>query len=150
MRAWISGTAFQKLPDVPEEALLAARPHPPLQGALEAISLDAQSLLCDSIVLNSTATLDASADGSAIVDNGNRTETALLRFAAGLGADAAAGRAAADVVAALPFSSERKRMATVVRRPVRVRNGAGDGVETLAGEDAVGGLTVYVKGAAEV
>lgn len=132
---------MSSLPDVPTAALLAGEPHPPLQAALAGLTPAAQRTLCDAIVLNSTATLDAS--GSAdIVDNGNRTETALLRFAGGLGVDAAAERAAAEVVAAAPFTSERKRMASVVRRL-----SAGGTAEPAAGD---GVLTLYVKGAAEV
>lgn len=136
VRGWVAGAGVQSLPDVPDEALLAPHVHEPLEAALSGMAPGTLRVLCDAIVLNSTATLDA-AEGGGVVDNGNRTETALLRFAAGLGADAAAERARADVVAALPFSSERKRMATVVR-------------QSAGGNAQDGRLTVYVKGAAEV
>lgn len=148
VRGWVGGGAIRSLPDVPTDALLAGTPHAPLQAALADIAPAARRMLCDAVVLNSTATLDAAADGGDIVDNGNRTETALLRFAAGLGAGAAAGRAGVDVVAALPFSSERKRMATVVRRAPR--GGAAGAGDSDGGGLVDGGLTVYVKGAAEV
>ncbi len=45
---------------------------------------------------------------------GSRTECALLALAAGLGADYAATRGAARLLAVAPFSSDRKRMSTLV------------------------------------
>eukprot|EP00892_Ulva_mutabilis_P012340 jgi/Ulvmu1/9479/UM052_0048.1 len=152
VRGRIAGTPSQVLPDVPTEALLATRPYAPLQRALDRIDPAVLRTLCDAVVLNSTATLDAADDGEAVVDNGNRTETALLRFAAGLGVNAAAERTAVDVVAAMPFSSERKRMATVVRRRAgEVAAAAAQAGDGTGGEgERAGALRIYVKGAAEL
>lgn len=138
---WIAGSVVRSLPDVPTAALLAGDPHEPLQAELAGLAPDAQRKLCEAIVLNSTATLDPSGTAD-IVDNGNRTETALLRFVGGLGVGAPAERALAEVVAAAPFTSERKRMASVVRRLP-----AGGTAEPTARD---GELTLFVKGAAEV
>ena len=48
---------------------------------------------------------------------GSRTECALLQLAGRLGADYQAAREATATLRAFPFSSERKRMSTLTRRP---------------------------------
>jgi len=69
---------------------------------------------------------------SATVFLGSKTETALLKFAKGLGwADYKDIRDAADIALTIPFSSERKSMGCVVQLP--------DGV-----------LCLFMKGASEI
>lgn len=93
----------------------------------------------EGIVLNSTASLGTDAEG-AMLESGNRTECALLRFACSMGAEVPQRRAEAQVLAVLPFSSERKRMSMAVRY----------GAEDTARGDAMSSLTLFCKGAAEV
>ncbi|KAJ3414637.1 plasma membrane calcium [Chytridiales sp. JEL 0842] len=52
---------------------------------------------------------------------GSKTEVALLEFTDALGRPYKADRTAAEVFSVIPFSSERKRMSTVVRVPKRER-----------------------------
>lgn len=68
---------------------------------------DAQALLRSSLALNSTADLDG---GQAI---GNPTESALLLWLQSNGIDYRTLRIADDIVWQLPFSTERKFMATI-------------------------------------
>lgn len=56
------------------------------------------------------------ADGSVELV-GNRTECGLLQMAATLGADYSEMRRNAQVLRTFPFSSERKRMTSVVSQP---------------------------------
>lgn len=82
------------------------------------------------MVLNSTATLDQEEGGEPKVF-GNPTEGALLLWLHSLGIDIESVRKEAEVVAQVPFSTERKYMATVVR-------------------SSSGQLLLYVKGAPEI
>ncbi len=84
----------------------------------------------EGIAVNSTATLDLS--GSKPVALGNPTEGALLLWLNGRKVDFSALKADAPRVAEIPFSTERKFMATIVKSPV------------------TGRLTLYVKGAPEI
>lgn len=81
------------------------------------------------IAVNSTAELDRSGDKPKVL--GNPTEGALLLWLDSKGIDYHKLRGNAETIGELPFSTERKYMATVVRTP--------DGREIL-----------YVKGAPEI
>ncbi|KAF8267736.1 hypothetical protein EI94DRAFT_1801308 [Lactarius quietus] len=84
------------------------------------------------IAINSTAFEDVDTESGAPVFIGNKTESALLGFAKGLGwQNYKVTRDSADIIQIVPFSSDRKFMGTVVRLP--------DGSHRL-----------YVKGASEV
>lgn len=87
-------------------------------------------LVQEGLVLNSTATLDKASDGSTRVF-GNPTEGALLLWLdrEGVAIDEVASEA--KVVAQIPFSTERKYMATIVQSPE-------------------GAFILYVKGAPEM
>lgn len=74
-----------------------------------------QQLIDLGIAVNTTAQLDESGPSAKPV--GNPTEGALLLWLKGQGADYAALRQAAHVVEELPFSTERKYMATVADAP---------------------------------
>lgn len=86
--------------------------------------------IVENIAVNSTAELDLS-DPAHPIALGNPTEGALLLWLNAAGVDYRGVRASADVIETLPFSTERKYMATVTRRP--------DGRRTL-----------YLKGAPEI
>lgn len=89
-------------------------------------------LIEEGIAVNSTASLDFS-DAKAIKVLGNPTEGALLLWLNSLGVDYLDLREEAEVLEELPFSTERKYMATVVKSSVF------DGKPIL-----------YVKGAPEI
>ena len=75
-------------------------------------------LLNASIAINSTAFEDMDPESGMAVFIGNKTETALLKFAKNLGwASYKDIRDAADVVQIIPFSSDCKWMGCVVRFP---------------------------------
>jgi P-type Ca2+ transporter type 2C len=79
------------------------------------LSREVKELLKDSIVLNSTA-FEAEEDGK-VVFVGSKTETALLNFAdqrLGIGS-VAEERSNAEVVQMVPFDSDRKCMAIVIK-----------------------------------
>ena len=82
------------------------------------------------IAVNSTAQLDLSGEKPQVL--GNPTEGALLLWLRAQGVDYAALRADAQRIDELPFSTERKFMATVVTDPASGRN------------------ILYVKGAPEI
>ena len=89
-----------------------------------------QTMLNESICINSTAFEDKDEDGN-LQFVGSKTETALLRFAKDLGwADYRKTREAADVVQMIPFSSELKAMGVVVKHGNKHR--------------------LYIKGASEI
>jgi Ca2+-transporting ATPase len=91
-----------------------------------------ETLVNEGIAVNSTAQLDFS-DPANIRALGNPTEGALLLWLHGQGEDYRSLKEAAAIVEELPFSTERKYMATVVRSA------------------AMPGKTVlYVKGAPEI
>jgi P-type Ca2+ transporter type 2C len=91
-----------------------------------------EQVLCEGIAVNSTASLDF-ADASKPQVLGNPTEGALLLWLNARGKDYRTLREDAKVVAELPFSTERKYMATAVK------------------SKALDGKTVlYVKGAPEI
>ena len=89
-------------------------------------------LIEEGIAVNSTASLDFS-DAKAIKALGNPTEGALLLWLNSLGVDYLDLREKAEVLEELPFSTERKYMATVVKSSLL------DGKAVL-----------YVKGAPEI
>ncbi len=86
------------------------------------------ALLDEAIACNTTAFLNESRTEGL----GNPTEVALLLWMQGRGSDYMKIRRGAEEVARLPFSSERKYMATVVESPL------------------LGRKVVYVKGASEI
>lgn len=88
------------------------------------------AIISEGIAANSTATLSIS-DGKPQA-LGNPTEGALLLWLFGQGIDFMATRSACERIAELPFSTERKYMATIVRSA------------------ATGHPTLYVKGAPEI
>ncbi len=93
---------------------------------------DASELvLYESIAANSTAQLDTSVAGARPKVLGNPTEGALLLWLHDRGADYAALREGAPAIKEVPFSTERKYMATAVR-------------------SASGETMLYVKGAPEI
>lgn len=87
------------------------------------------SRIAEGIAVNSTASLDLSKDAPAAI--GNPTEGALLLWLHGQGKDYQALKDAAPRLEEIPFSTERKYMATVVR-------------------SANGKRILYVKGAPEI
>ncbi len=87
-------------------------------------------LVQEGLVLNSTATLDKASDGSTRVF-GNPTEGALLLWLDREGVAIDEMVSEAKVVAQIPFSTERKYMATIVQSPE-------------------GSFMLYVKGAPEM
>lgn len=87
-------------------------------------------LVQEGLVLNSTATLDKASDGSTRVF-GNPTEGALLLWLDREGVAIGEVASEAKVVAQIPFSTERKYMATIVQSPE-------------------GSFMLYVKGAPEM
>ncbi len=102
--------------------------------------LDSQTLgkdymsrtIIEGIAVNSTATLDFSASTAAPKVLGNPTEGALLLWLNDQKIDFREAKEAAEVLEELPFTTERKYMATVVRSAV------------------TGKKTLYVKGAPEI
>lgn len=86
-------------------------------------------IISEGIAVNSTARLDMSGDTPQVL--GNPTEGALLLWLASRGADYEKLRIGARRIEELPFTTERKYMATVV-------------------ESATGGRILYVKGAPEI
>ena len=88
-----------------------------------------EEVLYEGIAVNSTAQLDFSDGHPAVL--GNPNEGALLLWLRGRGADYARLRDGAAVVAELPFSTERKYMATVA-------------------DSFTGRRMLYVKGAPEI
>ena len=86
-------------------------------------------IISEGIAVNSTARLDTSGDTPQVL--GNPTEGALLLWLASRGVDYEKQRLGAKRVEELPFTTERKYMATVV-------------------ESATGGRILYVKGAPEI
>ena len=87
------------------------------------------AVVADALALNSTADLDFSAAEPKVL--GNPTEGALLLWLNSRGIDYRSLRRAVTVTAELPFSTERKYMATAVR-------------------DAQGNEFLYIKGAPEI
>ena len=87
------------------------------------------SVICEGIAVNSTAQLDTSKDVPEVL--GNPTEGALLLWLRQRGVDYAELKARVKVAEELPFSTERKYMATVVK-------------------DAQGRRIIYAKGAPEI
>ena len=87
--------------------------------------------IAEGIAVNSTASLDLS-DPSAPKALGNPTEGALLLWLRSQGQDYEKLKEAAPTVEELPFTTERKYMATVVRSAITGKN------------------TLYVKGAPEI
>ncbi len=90
----------------------------------------ADDVLYEGIAVNSTARLDYT-DGDRPQVLGNPTEGALLLWLSERGADYERLRAGVSVVEELPFTTERKYMATVVK-------------------SATGHIILYVKGAPEI
>lgn len=87
------------------------------------------AVVADALALNSTADLDFSAAEPKVL--GNPTEGALLLWLNSRGIDYRSLRRSVTVTAELPFSTERKYMATAVR-------------------DAAGNEFLYIKGAPEI
>lgn len=88
------------------------------------------NLVKENMILNSTATLDQE-EGSEPKVYGNPTEGALLLWLRSLGVDIDAVRGGAEVIDQIPFSTERKYMATIV-------------------QSASGKKVLYIKGAPEI
>lgn len=88
-------------------------------------------LITEAVSCNSTAFIDMSNPGCP-VPIGNPTEGAMLLWLCDAGRDYLSVRRSCDVVAQLPFSTERKYMATVVRSATLGKN------------------VLYVKGAPEI
>ncbi|KXN81316.1 Calcium-transporting ATPase 2 [Leucoagaricus sp. SymC.cos] len=98
----------------------------------DVMSRQLQEVFNEAIAINSTAFEDADSETGKPVFVGNKTETALLQFAKDLGwRDFRETRESADIIQLIPFSSERKAMGVVVKRPG-------------------GHYRLYVKGASEI
>ncbi len=90
-------------------------------------------IITEAIAANSTAHLGTGGDNSATVQViGNPTEGALLLWLKDQGVDYAAVRERCEIVEEVPFSTERKYMATIVH------------------SEAMGKNLLYVKGAPEI
>lgn len=137
---------------------------PELQAALgDAVAPGVLRLLCQGISLNSTANVTVDRRGG-LQESGNRTEIALLQLVQALGQERRCEcEAATPVLAQAPFTSERKRMATVVALPrdeaesdlllQGVSSGSSDGAAASTSADNGTGDAngrVFVKGAAEI
>ena len=113
-----------------------ARKHP-LDFSIEQAQLNTvlsrqiQELFNEAIAINSTAFEDTDPASGDRIFVGSKTETALLQFAKNLHwPDFATTRRKAEIVQMFPFSSERKAMGVVIKRP--------------------GGYRAYFKGASEI
>jgi Ca2+-transporting ATPase len=96
------------------------------------LSTELQELFNEAIAVNSTAFEDDDRQTGKKIFVGSKTETALLQFAKELGwKNAREMRESADVVQMIPFSSERKAMGVVVKKPQ-------------------GGYRAHFKGASEI
>lgn len=118
-------------------------------------SPDVVELLKHSIAINSTANIFLDEDGQR-KEVGNRTEVALLQLALATGCDAEATKRAVEVIFQLPFSSEHKRMTTIVQcTPVEYNSGntaghCGNNSSTPSGDGTAPPARVFTKGAAEI
>lgn len=119
-----TGTLTQNQMRVAETSFFTL-PEQKLDGTAEARTI------AEGIAVNSTASLDLS-DPSAPKALGNPTEGALLLWLRSQGQDYEKLKEAAPTVEELPFTTERKYMATVVRSAITGKN------------------TLYVKGAPEI
>jgi P-type Ca2+ transporter type 2C len=114
-----------------------ARKHP-LDFSIEQAQLNTvlsdqiRKLFNEAIAINSTAFEDIDPENGNKIFIGSKTETALLQFAKSLDwDDFTSTRHNAEVVQMFPFSSERKSMGVVIKRPT-------------------GGYRAYFKGASEI
>jgi len=114
-----------------------ARKHP-LDFSIEQSQLNTvlspqiQILFNEAIAINSTAFEDTDPETGDRILVGSKTETALLQFAKDLHwPNFTSTRHTADVVQMIPFSSKRKSMGVVIKRPT-------------------GGYRAYFKGASEI
>lgn len=114
VRGWIAGHEFETVPQLDRE-------------------LPAIKLLVEGICINSKAHIRKAPHGTGYEYLGNKTECALLVLASSLGADFLELRRDHPVVRQLAFSSERKRMSTIIE----------------VGEEDSGIYRVYCKGAPE-
>ncbi|KAI8113674.1 hypothetical protein M9435_003668 [Picochlorum sp. BPE23] len=139
-KVWLSGKEFM-LKDIEQgEAGLATHAS---ENQLSGFNTDIRHLLTEAIALNSTAKILKDSDGN-ITKSGNRTELALLGILPFLGSPmvfsmdykkAQKDEYEAFVVGQQPFTSDRKRMASVV---------------LMKYKDGSSKFRLYVKGAAEV
>jgi Ca2+-transporting ATPase len=98
----------------------------------DVLSQEHQDLFNEAIAVNSTAFQDVDPESGEIIFVGSKTETALLQFAKELKwKDFKETRDAAEIVQMIPFSSERKVMGVIIKKPS-------------------GGYRVYFKGASEI
>lgn len=82
------------------------------------LSRQIQEIFNESIAINSTAFEDNDPASGERIFVGSKTETALLQFAKNLHwADFASTRRDAEIVHMFPYSSERKAMGVVIKRP---------------------------------
>jgi Ca2+-transporting ATPase len=96
------------------------------------LSPQIQNLFNEAIAINSTAFEDTDPENGDKILVGSKTETALLQFAKNLHwPDFTSTRHNAQVIQMFPFSSERKSMGVVIKRPT-------------------GGYRAYFKGASEI
>jgi magnesium-transporting ATPase (P-type) len=139
-KVWLSGKEFMLTDIEQEEAGLATHAS---ENQLSEFNIDIRHLLTEAIALNSTAKILKDSDGN-ITKSGNRTELALLGILPFLGSPmvfsmdykkAQKDEYEAFVVGQQPFTSDRKRMASVV---------------LMKYKDGSSKFRLYVKGAAEV
>jgi len=116
VRGWITGTEFEQAPDTNQ------------------VSAGVIKLLTEGICVNSKAHIRKADHGVNYEYLGNKTECALLVLAHQLGSDFLQVRRDCPVVKQLQFSSERKRMSTIIS----------------LGEEGSDVYRVYCKGGAEM
>lgn len=126
--------------DVSDDARLES-----LENAFDTFHPTVKELLCDGIVLNSTATVYQDKNGRK-QSSGNRTEVALLKMMSKIGCDENCSLEmkncqselhTSNIVGQKPFTSDRKRMSSIILMKPKDSN-----------DEYV--LRLYVKGAAEV
>ncbi|KAJ3022976.1 hypothetical protein HKX48_004734 [Thoreauomyces humboldtii] len=134
----IAGIAFER-DDVPDK--LKAR-----FGESGRVAL--LELMCLGVNINSTASENKNKEGD-VVFNGSKTEIAILNLTTGLGYPYAPHRENTTVIDVQPFSSERKRMSTVVEVP---HNQELETQLQIQGPQVTEGkrFWVHVKGASEI
>jgi len=126
------------LSDIPEKFKENALKSSPHKEALLA-------LLCNNINVNSSASETESSKDQKLQFIGSKTEVALLEMTRKLGYDYAESRSRAVVGELFPFSSESKKMATVIKGTTKTVAGAFPEFEMEYGE-----YVLYTKGASEI
>lgn len=99
--------------------------------------------------VNSTAGEQANRDGK-VEMQGNKTEIAILNWASGIGYPYKVDRERTEVVDVQPFSSERKRMSTVIKIPHNAQMESTLGITDAPAPTDGNRYWMIVKGASEI